>query len=32
MQQHKEATLVCEKGISNIEAINNLSVPHSSKK
>jgi hypothetical protein len=31
MQQHKEATLVCEEGISNIEAISNMLVPHNSK-
>jgi hypothetical protein len=27
LQQHKEATLVCEEGISKVEAINNLLVP-----
>jgi len=31
LQQHKEATLVYEDGISEIEAIRNLSIPHSSK-
>jgi hypothetical protein len=30
-QQLKEGALVCEKGISNVEAINNLLVPQSSK-
>jgi hypothetical protein len=27
LQQHKEVTLVCEKGIFEVEAINNLLVP-----
>jgi hypothetical protein len=31
LQQHKEATLVCEKGITEVEAISNLLVPQSSK-
>ncbi len=31
LQQHKEETLVCEEGISKVEAINNLLVPQSSK-
>jgi hypothetical protein len=31
LQEHKEATLVCEKGISKIEAIINLLVPQSNK-
>jgi len=31
LQQHKEATLVCEEGISEIEAISIMSVPKNSK-
>jgi hypothetical protein len=31
IQQHKEKTLVCEEGISKVEAINNLLVPQSNK-
>jgi hypothetical protein len=31
LQQHKEATLVCEEGIFEVGAISNLSVPQSSK-
>jgi hypothetical protein len=31
LQQHEEIALVCEKGIFEVEAINNLSIPHSSK-
>ncbi len=31
LQQHKEATLVCEKGIYEVEAVNNFLVPQSSK-
>jgi hypothetical protein len=31
LQQHKEATLVCGKISSKIEAINNLSIPQNSK-
>ncbi len=31
MQQHKEAALVYEEGISKVEVINNLLVPQSSK-
>jgi hypothetical protein len=31
LQQHKEATFVCEQGIFEVEAINNLLVPQSSK-
>jgi hypothetical protein len=27
LKQHKEVTLVCEKGISEVEAINNPSIP-----
>ncbi len=31
LQQHKEIALVCEEGISEIEAISNLSIPQSNK-
>jgi hypothetical protein len=31
LQQHKETTLVCEEGIFEIEAINNMLVPHTNK-
>jgi len=31
LQQHKEASLVCEKGISEVEAINNLLIPQNNK-
>jgi hypothetical protein len=31
LQQHKETTLVCEEGVSGIEAISNLLVPQSNK-
>jgi hypothetical protein len=31
LQQHKEATLVCEEGISEVKTISNLLVPQSSK-
>ncbi len=31
LQQHKEATLVCEEGIFEEKAINNILVPQSSK-
>jgi hypothetical protein len=31
LQQHKETTLVCGEGISEIEAINNLLIPINSK-
>ncbi len=31
LQQHKEATLVCEEGIFKVEAISNLLAPQSSK-
>jgi hypothetical protein len=31
LQQHKETTLVCEKKVSKVEAISNLSIPQSSK-
>jgi hypothetical protein len=31
LQQHKEATSVCEEGIFEVEALSNLLVPHSSK-
>jgi hypothetical protein len=31
LQQHKEATLVCEEGIFEIKAINNMLAPQSSK-
>jgi hypothetical protein len=30
-QQHKETTLVCEEGIFEVKAINNRSIPQSSK-
>jgi hypothetical protein len=32
LQQHKEVALVCEKEISKVEAVSNLSIPQSSKK
>jgi hypothetical protein len=31
LQQHKEATLFCEEGIFEVEAINDLLIPQSSK-
>jgi hypothetical protein len=31
LQQHKEANLVCEEQIYEVEAINNLLIPHNSK-
>ncbi len=31
LQQHKEATLVCGKGIFEVKAISNLSIPQNSK-
>jgi hypothetical protein len=31
LHQHKEATLVCEEGIFEVEAIKNLSIPHNNK-
>jgi hypothetical protein len=31
LQQHKETTLVCEEGISEVKAISNVLIPHSSK-
>jgi hypothetical protein len=31
LQQHKEATLVCEERIFEVEAISNLSIPQISK-
>jgi hypothetical protein len=31
LQQHKEVTLVCEKGIFEVEAINNMLIPKSNK-
>jgi hypothetical protein len=31
LQQHKETTLVCEEGISKVEATSNMLVPQSSK-
>jgi hypothetical protein len=31
LQHHKEATLVCEEGIFEVEAISNPSIPYSSK-
>jgi hypothetical protein len=31
LQQHKEVALVCEEGIFEVEAINNLSIPQSNK-
>jgi len=31
LQQHKEATLVCEEGIFEVEAIHNLLIPQSNK-
>ncbi len=32
LQQHKEATLIYEEGISEVKAINNLSIPQNSSK
>jgi hypothetical protein len=32
LQQHKEVVLVCEKGISEVEVISNVSIPQSNKK
>jgi len=31
LQQHKEATLVCEEGIFEVEAISNLLIPQNNK-
>ncbi len=32
LQQHKEAAMLCEKGMTIVEANNALSIPHSTKR